>query len=465
MIHEDAYPEGDVEPTRLETTVGPPASVRAVYPKARGEHGAAEADQTGADGDQTSSDSDQTASESDDALADADQYSSNRDQAMADRERATWRPHDERSRAYEVSRAERMAGTLSRRQTSDRREQTAIERLERSAERDARAHLRDVSAGERDSAADEIDLAFLAMAEEPAEEAASAAESFARANAAAVRQRAAAARARAAAERVRAAADRASAAEDRAAAVAELRAATAHHGEEIGQLAGGIAHDFNNLMAIVLGYANHAFRVSDTGGVRDDLEQIVLAADRATAITTQLLEFAGLASSGQSAPEPSRVLDELEPKLKELIGPSVTLDIQLDPRGPTPLIDGGHFRRIITSLVLNARDALAGAGTITVLSARRTITEHPGAEGGMAPGAYVEVSVRDTGTGIAADVLERAFEPFFTTRGPSHAGLGLSTVRSVVDAAGGSVEIQSELGAGTTVRVTLPSAPATPLGG
>jgi hypothetical protein len=199
-----------------------------------------------------------------------------------------------------------------------------------------------------------------------------------------------------------------------------------HHAEEIDQLAGGIAHNFNNLMAIVLGYANRAFGRSETDGVREDLEQIVLAADRATAITRQLLEFAGLAGSERSAVDPIQAIRDLEPKLRDLMGPNVAIDLQLEPQGPALLVDGGEFDRIVMSLALNARDAMADGGTLTFVSANRTIDSQGSADGSLAPGDYVEVSVSDTGTGIPAHALDRLFRAVLHDKGnePRRTGTG-----------------------------------------
>jgi signal transduction histidine kinase len=469
VVHEDLHDAGDASPARAQTTAEPAASVLSDAPGSNGQPGssrddsdgeidraaASEIDQTIADADQTLSDADQTSAESDEAQAEADQRVSNRDQAAADREAGGTRA--EHTGAYERSRAERLAGTLARRATSEERLETGIARLEHSASRDASADLRDLVAAANDRASAQRDHA--SSEAEPA----TSAEGAAVEHLAAARARVAADRIRAATDRERAAADRTAAARDRAAANTELRSARAGYADEVDQLAGGMAHNFNNLMAIVLGYASQAMRQAETPAGRRDLEEIITAADRAAALTGALLEYAGLSKSGRTPVDPSQAIRELESKLRELMAADIALDFQLDAHGAQLVVDAAEFDRIILNLALNARDAMTDGGMATFVTKSRTIrAQDANGDDVPAPGDYIDVSVSDTGEGIPAEILDRVFEPFFTTRGSQHPGLGLATVRHVVDAAGGWIDIDTEIDSGTTIRFTFPaSAPHT----
>jgi signal transduction histidine kinase len=273
--------------------------------------------------------------------------------------------------------------------------------------------------------------------------------------AAQVRARAAADRARAAADREQAAADRAKAAEERALARAELRSAEEHSQETLGTLVGGIAHNFNNLLAIVLLSAERLV-VGVGRPERAELEQIIIAADRGAEITAQLLVFAGLGNVGPSPVRPSSAIRDLEPTLSRLMDAGVGLDIELQPGDPQVFVDAKEFDHLVVNLVLNARDAMPGGGTVKIASAPRALTEDQAAELGRDPGAYVDLSVSDAGTGISAELQERMFDPFFTTKGGQSTGLGLATVQRVVEKAGGWIDVSSTPGSGTTFRVTLP---------
>ena len=276
------------------------------------------------------------------------------------------------------------------------------------------------------------------------------------------RDRAAADRTRAAADRMRAAADREAAARDRVLARAELMKARARNGEDVGALAGTIAHNLNNLMAIVVGYANRLVAGAQGATTREDLEQIIAAADRATALTKALLAFAGLAKSGKTPVDPAQAIRDLEPRLRALADAGVCFDLRLDPQEILVMVDAAEFDQAIINLAINASDTMPDGGTITLTSAHRAVASEEAQRHGVHAGCYAEVSVADTGAGIAADTCERIFDPFFTTKGSANTGLGLATLRAIVEHAGGWIDVQTEIGAGTTLRMALPEAePAT----
>jgi signal transduction histidine kinase/CheY-like chemotaxis protein len=236
------------------------------------------------------------------------------------------------------------------------------------------------------------------------------------------------------------------------------RLAQAQKMEAVGQLAGGIAHDFNNLLTIVSGYARRLIARPDLAGGYADLEQIVTAADRAGELTRQLLAFARRGQSLPTLQPPSEVLRELEPMLRRLLAADIVFDFRLADGLPAVLIDRTAFEQIIMNLLLNAADAMPTGGTLTVASDTRAVAEREAARHGASPGSYVRLSVSDTGTGIAPAVLERVFEPFFSTKGERGNGMGLATVFGTVDQARGWIDVESVVGEGTTFSVILPAA-------
>ncbi len=214
--------------------------------------------------------------------------------------------------------------------------------------------------------------------------------------------------------------------------------------ESLGLLAGGIAHDFNNLLTVVGGYAA---LLAETGDPEvQGLSREVLAAQRRGALLTrQLLTFA---RRDVAQPEPldlGALLLDVGKLVARVVGESVALD--LDPRSPCPLIaDAGRVEQVILNLAANARDAMPGGGTL-YLGCRYD----PAA-------AEVTLEVTDTGTGMDAATRERLFEPFFTTKPRGKGtGLGLATAHGIVTAAGGRIEVASEVGRGTTFRVVWPA--------
>ena len=229
--------------------------------------------------------------------------------------------------------------------------------------------------------------------------------------------------------------------------------------EAIGQLAGGIAHDFNNLLTTVLGYSNMALnRLSPNEPVREEIEEIQKAGERAANLTRQLLTF-----SRKQLFEP-RILDvnaliaDWTRMLGRMIGEHIRLDMQLEPSLGSIRADPGQFEQVLVNLVVNARDAMPDGGTLTIrtqnvdvdLSSTRS---HYGAP----PGTWIVLAVVDTGVGIDAETQKRIFEPFFTTKEKPHGtGLGLATVYGIVTQSGGQVFVDSEPGHGATFSIYLP---------
>ncbi|MBB2940644.1 PAS domain S-box-containing protein [Actinoplanes lutulentus] len=238
--------------------------------------------------------------------------------------------------------------------------------------------------------------------------------------------------------------------------LARQRSERAARMESLGQLAGGIAHDFNNLLAIILNYADFLGEEVSDDGTRD-LARIKDAADRAKALTGQLLLFAKR--------EPTEVgivdLNEVITEAGDLLSRTIGADIQLlcRPRSEALPVyaNRGRLDQILLNLVINARDAMPEGGVVVVETDLADV--HAEDSTPLPPGQYARLTVSDTGTGMTAEVRDRLFEPFFTTKPADRGtGLGLATVYGIVGDAGGHISVESALGIGTTFRILLPPA-------
>jgi signal transduction histidine kinase/CheY-like chemotaxis protein len=244
--------------------------------------------------------------------------------------------------------------------------------------------------------------------------------------------------------------------------------------ESLGQLAGGVAHDFNNLLGVISNYAAFAgeeiAKEPPNGrwqAVRGDIEQVQQAAERAAALTHQLLAFARQEVIQPQVLDLNDVVTSVEQLLARTLGEHIELITDLAAHLEPVLADPGQIEQVLVNLAVNARDAMPRGGKLTIQTTSTVIDPAAAGQAGPAPGQYVAVKVTDTGTGIPKDVLDRAFEPFFTTKPKGQGtGLGLATVYGIITQAGGSVRIYSEPGIGTVVTALLPvtnqAAPATP---
>ena len=230
--------------------------------------------------------------------------------------------------------------------------------------------------------------------------------------------------------------------------------------ETLGRLAGGIAHDFNNLLAVITSYAGFiADDSADSPEVRADAEHIQAAAQRAAALTRQLLISTQREVTQPEVLDLNGIIDEIRGLLSTSIGAHV--DLRIDPGVHLPAIkaDRGEVKQVLLSLAVNARDAITDNGTVTIGTSLAELDgDYERLHPGVSPGRYVELTVSDTGTGISAEVAPHIFEPFFTTKPVGlGTGLGLSTVQAIVTQAGGSVTVESGEGTGTTVRLYFPA--------
>ncbi len=217
----------------------------------------------------------------------------------------------------------------------------------------------------------------------------------------------------------------------------------------VGQLAGGVAHDFNNHLTTILSLVELVLLdlpVEHTS--RDDLEAIRDEARRSARLTQQLLAFGQQQVFQPRVLDLREVIDETESMLLRLLPESVRLRTEIEETVDPVHADPMQIQQVLVNLVVNARDALPEGGTVTIVLRR---PDDP-----RLRDRYVEVDVRDDGVGIEPEVQDRIFEPFFTTKGSEGTGLGLATVFGIVEQSGGTIEVESEPGAGTTFRVLLP---------
>ncbi len=228
--------------------------------------------------------------------------------------------------------------------------------------------------------------------------------------------------------------------------------------EAVGRLAGGIAHDFNNLLTIIRQSAE--LLMADRGeeaDEREDLEEIVGAADRAGQLTAQLLAFSRRQPMAALQLDVNTVVQSIERLMDRLMPKSVRMRVETSPEPALVFADPIQIEQVLLNLAVNARDAMPYGGSLEVAvratSVAQRITHR---HGSIAPGKYVTIRVRDTGIGMAPEVLERIFEPFFTTKGVEGTGLGLPTAYGIVHQSGGHLIVDSVAGVSTTFIVYLP---------
>jgi signal transduction histidine kinase/ActR/RegA family two-component response regulator len=233
--------------------------------------------------------------------------------------------------------------------------------------------------------------------------------------------------------------------------------------EAIGRLAGGIAHDFNNLMSVILVRGDLLTRkLPASDPVHAEVVEIVAAAQRAAALTQQLLAFSRAHVIRPQRIDLSVLVGALAKTLLPLIGADVELSMELDRSECMVEADPGQLEQVMMNLVVNARDAMPGGGVLKIETGRvQTDVSIQTTTGDLRPGDYAFLSVSDTGTGIDDDTLSKIFDPFFTTKPDGlGTGLGLSTVYGVVRQAGGGVDVLTARGGGTSFTLYFPAAVA-----
>jgi PAS domain S-box-containing protein len=231
----------------------------------------------------------------------------------------------------------------------------------------------------------------------------------------------------------------------------ESRLIQAQRLESLGQLAGGIAHDFNNYLTAMNGFGQLALMRAGRGEVpTNEIREVLAAGQRAAQLTSQLLAFGRGRPQHVERLDLNGVIGLVEGLIRRVSGEDVEVVLDLDPTIGLVRADPGQLEQVVMNLAVNARDAMAGGGRLTI--ATRPVD--------AADGGFVALSVADTGSGMSRDTAAHAFEPFFTTKEPGvGTGLGLAVVYGVARSLDGDVAIESEEGVGTTVVVRLPAIP------
>jgi PAS domain S-box-containing protein len=228
--------------------------------------------------------------------------------------------------------------------------------------------------------------------------------------------------------------------------------------ETVGQLTGGVAHDFNNLLTAVLGSLSLIMQMTTDPRVKRLAETATRAADRGAKLTSQLLAFARRQTLRPQASDLNELITVFDALLRRAVGETVAVETKLEPALWVAGVDQAQFQSALLNLVVNARDAMPGGGTL-LIETKNVLLEDIAAAGlaEIEPGPYVVVSVRDTGSGMTDEVRTRAIEPFYTTKDiDKGSGLGLSQVYGFARQSNGQLELESEPGRGTTVRLYLP---------
>jgi PAS domain S-box-containing protein len=234
----------------------------------------------------------------------------------------------------------------------------------------------------------------------------------------------------------------------------ETRLRQAEKLEALGQLSGGVAHDFNNVLVAIQGYSELALGRLERGedGAADDVREVLVGAERAAALTRQLLAFGRRQVLNTEVLDLNEVVRKTDALLQRVIGEHVELVTTLTEQLVIVKGDRGQLEQVIINLVVNGRDAMASGGLLTI----RVATEAPETGHGGSAAPYALLSVSDEGSGIDPATASHIFEPFFTTKGDEGTGLGLATVHGIVAQSGGQVVLNTTPGSGSTFTVHLP---------
>jgi len=227
--------------------------------------------------------------------------------------------------------------------------------------------------------------------------------------------------------------------------------------EAMGQLTGGVAHDFNNLLTPIIGSLD-LLKERGVGGEREQklIDGAIKATERAVVLVQRLLAFARRQPLSPAAVDFAVLLTELRPLIATTVGSQIALTLDIAPAIPLAMADRNQVEMALLNLAVNARDAMPNGGRLTIGAEQRTV--EAGHSAGIEPGAYIRVTVSDTGQGMDEETRRRAVEPFFSTKGIGRGtGLGLSMVHGLATQLGGGISIESAPGAGTAVSVWLPA--------
>jgi PAS domain S-box-containing protein len=230
--------------------------------------------------------------------------------------------------------------------------------------------------------------------------------------------------------------------------------------EAIGSLAGGIAHDFNNILGAIIGYAEIVKDDFPAGSASiNDINQVLKASHRAKDLVKQILTFSRQVEAQKIPMQPAIIINEAINMLRASLPTTITIKQDIDPDVGIILTDPSQIHQIVVNLCTNAFHAMEmKGGTLTISLHKKVLSqEDPIADMPMPPGDYVQLSIKDTGTGISPEILDKIFDPYFTTKEIGKGtGLGLSIVHGIVQSYGGSIVCDSQLGEGTVFNIMLP---------
>ncbi|MGH9657034.1 MAG: ATP-binding protein [Bryobacteraceae bacterium] len=230
--------------------------------------------------------------------------------------------------------------------------------------------------------------------------------------------------------------------------------------EAIGRLAGGVAHDFNNALTVIIGYGRMLRGTLPSGPDRENLEEVLRAADHASSLTRQLLAFSRRQVIQPKIVDLNSIVTRLDKFLRRLIGEDIEFRTLPGPGLEKVCVDEGQIEQVVMNLVVNARDAMPRGGKLTIQTDMVDLDDtYARGHLNCPAGRYVMLAVTDSGHGIPAEIQAKIFEPFFTTKEHGKGtGLGLSTVYGIIQQSGGTIWVYSEVGVGTTFKVYLPPA-------
>ena len=230
--------------------------------------------------------------------------------------------------------------------------------------------------------------------------------------------------------------------------------------EAVGRLAAGVAHDFNNILTVILGNTTMQLgRPQLDDDLTGSLRQVVAAAERATALTRQLLAYSRKQVLARRPMRLDETVEQTASMLRRIIGEHIAVEVEIAPDLPPIFADATNVDQVIMNLALNARDAMPEGGRLTILVFAVELEKvNQARQPNAKPGSYVCLSMKDTGEGMDKATVERIFEPFFTTKEPGKGtGMGLATVYGVLQQHDGWIEVDSACGSGTEVRVFFPA--------
>ncbi len=230
--------------------------------------------------------------------------------------------------------------------------------------------------------------------------------------------------------------------------------------ESIGQLTGGVAHDFNNLLAVILGSLSMLKkRLPEDPRTSRLLDGAIQGAERGATLTKRLLAFARRQELKLEAVRVQKLIPDILDFLRQSVGPNISIVLDILPDIAPVKIDANQFELALINLAVNGRDAMPNGGTLTIACRNRPASEFQEMPASLPRGDYVCISIADTGEGMSEEILAKAMEPFFTTKGVGKGtGLGLSMVQGLTVQSGGAMRISSAPGEGTVVMLWLPQA-------